>query len=232
MKISNIKKQMKDFTLEIEALTFTPGRIHGLLGGNGSGKSTLAKIIVGIVAADSGEIDYQGVPTDEITMTFQRPYILQDTLYQNLIYPLKLRKANIDEGLIDQLLQRFELSEKKHSYAPALSSGQRQKLSLIRAMIFDPRIIIIDESLSNVDSETLAIMEDWLLKQQQVVPKTIVLISHQIGTIARLCQEVHVLDKGRLVESGPCKQVLLQSKQPAVQRYMKDFVLIKEEVHG
>ena len=225
MKIIKIKKQFDDFSLEIPYLELEEHKIHGIVGGNGCGKSTLAKLIMGVLKADEGEIDYRGVKPTEITMTFQRPYLMRDTVYGNIVYPLKIRKQEPDEKLIDNWLKEYDLFGKKLSYALSLSSGQRQKVSFIRAMIFNPKLVIIDETFSNVDQETLALMEKWILENQKVNPRTYIIISHQIGHILRLCDKVHAMDNGRIIESGSCQEVLLHSENPEVKKYMENYAV-------
>ena len=88
MKIFNLRKQMGDFCLQIDRMELAPGVVHGLVGSNGCGKSTLSKLIMGILTPDGGRIDYEGLTPRDLTMTSQKPYLLHDTVYQNLIYPL------------------------------------------------------------------------------------------------------------------------------------------------
>ena len=85
MKIFNLRKQMGDFCLQIDRMELAPGVVHGLVGSNGCGKSTLSKLIMGILAPDGGRIDYEGLTPRDLTMTSQKPYLLHDTVYQNLI---------------------------------------------------------------------------------------------------------------------------------------------------
>ena len=154
MKISKLQKKMGQFTLQIEELYLESGKVHGLIGTNGCGKTTLSKLIQGILVPDGGRIDYEGLTPRDITMTTQRPYLLHDTVYQNLIYPLKIRGIRPDEAKMDAWLERCGLLQKKNQYARSLSSGEQQKLSFIRALVFDPAFVIVDETLSNLDPDS------------------------------------------------------------------------------
>jgi len=193
MRITNLTKKIDDFHLRIPELIIEEKKIHGIIGGNGSGKSTLAKLIMGILEPDAGMIDYGTIPTDKITMTFQRPYLLQESVYDNIVYPLKIRKIKPKEEEIDEWLVRFGLQEKKRRYARSLSSGERQKLSFIRAMIFRPELVIIDETFSNLDQESVEVAEKWILENQQKQPITYIIISHQMNSITHLCDYIHEL---------------------------------------
>ena len=92
MKIIDVEKKIGDFRLQIDQFEIEEGEIHGFIGSNGSGKTTLAKIIMDVLKPDKGKIDYGNLKMTDITMTSQRPYLLHDTVYENIVYPLKIRK--------------------------------------------------------------------------------------------------------------------------------------------
>ena len=92
MRITDLEKQVGDFSLHIKDLEIEEGHIYGFIGGNGSGKTTAAKLIMDILKPDKGKISYEGMELKDITMTAQRPYLLHSSVYENLIYPLKIRK--------------------------------------------------------------------------------------------------------------------------------------------
>ena len=158
MKITDLKVSAGSFTLSIPAAEFAPGKIHGIVGHNGSGKTILLKTVMGILTPDCGQIDYEGLTPQEITLMSQRPYLLHGSVYENLIYPLKLRGINPDApemvAEINRLLERVGLLDLKKQYARSLSSGERQKLSFLRAVIFKPKFVMMDETLSNMDPES------------------------------------------------------------------------------
>ena len=154
MKIINLEKKVGDFRLEIDYLNIEPGRIHGLAGHNGCGKTILLKTIMGILEPDSGRIDPEGLDRRDMTMMTQRPYLLHESVYENVIYPLKIRGIKVDEAEVDRLLETAGLLAQKNQYARSLSSGERQKLSFLRAVIFGPKFVIMDETLSNMDPES------------------------------------------------------------------------------
>lgn len=228
MKITDLEKNVEGFCLKIQNLHIEEKKIHGIIGGNGSGKTTLAKLIMGIIEPDKGRIDYEGWDKKDITLTAQRPYLLHRSVYENITYPLKIRKIKPDEEEIDEWLHRYGLFTKKNQYARSLSSGERQKLSFIRAVIFKPKLIIIDETFSNLEPDTVALIEEWILKKQEYDPITYILISHQMGHIIRLCDTVHVMHRGNILESGNCKDVLFHSKTPEIAQYMADQIIRME----
>ena len=220
MKIFDLRKQMGDFSLQIDRMELESGVVHGLVGANGSGKSTLSKLIMGILKPDGGRIDYEGLTPRDITMTSQKPYLLHDTVYQNLIYPLKLRGIRPEEAEVDRWLARCGLEGKKSQYARSLSSGEQQKLSFIRALIFRPSFIIVDETLSNLDPDSTELFEEMIREQQRSRPVTWLIISHQLIHIRRVCGQVHFMEKGRQIAQGSPEEILLRPEHPAIRRFL------------
>lgn len=225
MRITDLEKKIGDFSLKISSLNLEEGVIHGFIGGNGCGKTTLAKLIMGILPVDGGVIDFGNFTPTDMTMTSQRPYLLHTSVYENIVYPLRLRKTKIDEKKVDELLLTFGLLGKKNQYAKSLSSGERQKVSLIRALIFNPKLVIIDETLSNLDMESAELFEQMILDLQKENPRTFILISHQLPHLYKMCDYVHFFSKGRLVESGTADEIFLTSKNEIVRNYMKTQVI-------
>ena len=221
MKIFELQKKYGDFGLDVKNLDFEPGLVHGLIGPNGCGKTTLAKIIAGIVPADRCEIDYRGLTARDITMTSQKPYIMHDTVLGNLIYPLKLRGVKPDEERIGQWLGFCGLEEKRMAYARSLSSGQQQKLSLARALIFEPKLVIIDENLSNFDLDAVEAFERELTRIQEAKPITWVIISHQLSHVRRLCDRIHFMSGGRVLKTGTAEDIFLNPSEPELKRFLK-----------
>lgn len=222
MKIIDLEKRLGDFHLHIEAADFTPGKIHGLIGANGCGKTTLCKLIAGILTPDAGRIDFDGLQPRDITMITQKPYLLHDTVYQNLVYPLRLRGVKPDEAAVQQWLARCGLTEKRRQSARSLSSGEQQKLAFARALIFGPKLVLVDETLSNLDPDSARLFEAWMLEHQACSAITWVVISHQLPHLLRVCDEVHYLEKGRCLASGPAQEMLLRPAHEAVRRFVAE----------
>jgi ABC-type multidrug transport system ATPase subunit len=225
MKITNLKKRLGTFVLEINSLEIESGCIHGFIGGNGSGKTTAAKLIAGILEPDEGKIQYEGLEAKDITMTFQRPYMLHASVYENLVYPLKIRNIKPNEAEMDDILNKCNLLNKKKQYARTLSSGEQQKLSFLRTMIFKPKLVIIDETLSNLSAESLELFENLISETQQAEKITWILISHQPVLINKLCDMIHFFSDGKIIESGKKESVIFHSKNLIVREYMKKQAL-------
>ncbi len=221
MTIIDIRKDFEDFQIEIEKLVLDDGLIHGLIGPNGSGKTSLAKIIMDIIPAQRREIDFGGLTAQDITMTSQKPYMLYDSVYDNLVYPLKLRGITPDESRVSYWLNLCRLDDKRKTSARKLSSGQQQKLSIARALIFEPKLIVIDESLSNLDVDSVELFEAEIKRIQRDAPATWIIISHQLAHIRTLCDKVHFMDKGKILKTGTPDELLLHPEDPALVRFLR-----------
>lgn len=221
MRIINLKKTLGMFLLDIPYMELESGCIHGFIGENGSGKSTLAKLVAGILEPDEGEIFYDGLCSRRITMTMQKPYMLHASVYDNLVYPLKIRGIKPNEVEIDAVLKKYGLFQKKKQYARTLSSGEQQKLSILRTLIFKPEFVIVDETLSNLSAESLVLFENMILEIQKTSRITWIIISHQSHIINELCDNIHFFANGQLIESGKKEHVFFNSVKPAVKAYMQ-----------
>ena len=199
MRITELRKKIGKTDLYIEDLKIESGMIHGLVGPNGCGKTTLLKMIMGITEPDSGKIDYEGLEPTDITMMSQRPYLMHANVYDNIVYPLKIRGQQIDAKKIDELLERVGLLEIKDQYAGSLSSGERQKLSFLRAIVFRPKMILMDETLSNLDQESEALFKEMILERHREDGSTWLIVSHQWDEMNDLFDKVHHMEKGRIV---------------------------------
>ncbi len=225
MKITKLKKTLGQITIDINNLEISEGHIHGIIGHNGCGKTSLCKLLLDLMPAEERQIDWNGLKQIDCTMTSQRPYLLKGSVYENIVYPLKLRKIAPDNDFIDECLLKFGLLDKKDQYALSLSSGERQKLSLIRAFIFNPRFVIIDETFANLDFESVKTFEEFILQNQKKVNSTFIIISHQLPQLQRLCDKLHFMEKGKILESGDTKELLNNSSNQKVREYLKSQIL-------
>lgn len=199
MRITELRKKIGKTDLYIDDLKIESGLIHGLVGPNGCGKTTLLKLIMGITEPDSGHIDYEGLKPSDITMMSQRPYLMHANVYDNIIYPLKIRGMKIDRNEIDGLMERTGLLQIRDQYAGSLSSGERQKLSFLRAMVFRPKMILMDETLSNLDQDSEELFKEIIRERHDEDGSTWLIVSHQWDAMNELFDKVHHMDKGRIV---------------------------------
>lgn len=229
MKISELRKDFDGFSLNISEMQLERGKIHGLIGANGSGKTTLMKLIAGVLEPDSGLIDYSGLTPRDITMVARKSYLLHDTVYNNLVYPLKLRKRKPDNELVGYYLELAGLDNYGKKYAPTLSSGEQQKLALIRALIFSPKLVLLDEAFASMDLDGAAKMEALILENQSREPVTWLIISHQLSCIQRLCSHVFFIHSGKLETKGQTCDILERPQNSRLKEYLR-YETIKERL--
>ena len=202
MLLTGIKKKLGSFSLCIDDLIISKPGVYGLTGPNGSGKSTLAKIICGIIKPDSGTVDTEGLSAREITYLSRKPYMMDDTVYNNLVYPLELRKIKPDQKLIDEFLERMRFSKRSKEKAKGLSGGEQQKLAFLRAIIFKPKFIIVDEAMSALDMESIDLFEKTIIEEQKKEKSIWVIISHQMSCIKNLCEYLFLMREGNVNEAA------------------------------
>lgn len=201
--IKNLKKYYKNkLVLDIKELNIESNKITGIVGENGAGKSTLLNIISGIDKDFFGRICYNNRELNnkiqqEITLVFQKPRLLNDTVYKNLYYPLKIRNYKKDESKIkiEKVLKHLKIENLKDNKAPQLSGGEQQKVALARALVFNPKVLILDEVTSNIDIESKKNIESIIMNYNKDEKNTIILVSHDEKLINSLCDNIIVLDK-------------------------------------
>jgi ABC-type multidrug transport system ATPase subunit len=221
MKITALEKKLGDFSLHIESLVLDRPGVYGLIGPNGCGKTTTAKILAALLSPDKGSIDPEGLSFRDITFLPPKPYMMDDTVYNNLVYPLRLRNIKPDPPLCDAYLDNIGFLHRKKQRARTLSAGEQQKLAMLRALIFEPRFVIIDEALADMDIDSLDMFEGMILDIQSRKPIIWLLISHQLPHIRRVCDYVFFMSSGRLEAEGPVEKILVDPEIPLVKSYIK-----------
>ncbi|MDF2520351.1 MAG: transporter [Clostridia bacterium] len=195
--------------LSVDSLEVKKGCITGIIGPNGSGKSTLMRLISGIEKADSGTVAFEDKKASEetwkgITLVFQKPYLINTTVYENIAYPLKLRGAGKDEisRRVETMLELLELGSIRHRNARTLSGGEGQKAALARAMVFEPQLLLLDEPTANIDPKSIYIMEKAIRHINEKVGATVLLVTHNVRQLKRLCSYGIFMNNGSVEIQG------------------------------
>ncbi|HBK46281.1 MAG TPA: methionine ABC transporter ATP-binding protein [Xanthomonadaceae bacterium] len=228
--------------LEIRA-----GEVFGIIGHSGAGKSTLIRLINRLEEASGGRLlvdgeDATALDRDglralrrRIGMIFQHFNLLSSrTVAGNVAFPLELAgtaRAEID-ARVAELLDTVGLRAHADKYPAQLSGGQKQRVGIARALATGPRILLCDEATSALDPQTTASVLALLAKINRELGLTIVLITHEMDVIRRVCDRVAVLDAGYLVESGPVTEVFLHPQHPTTRRFVSEAEHVDEgELH-
>lgn len=202
-------------TLALDALDLSvgDGELHGFIGPNGAGKTTTMKILATLMRPTSGTACVDGVDVcaDQKrarTLVGYMPdfFGVYDNLkaweYLDFYAGCAGMEARARRKRIDELLDLMALSAKREAYVDGLSRGMKQRLCLARAMMHDPKLLILDEPASGMDPRARAEMRD-ILREIGRMGKTVLISSHILPELSELCTSMTILDKGRTVFSGP-----------------------------
>ena len=209
------------------------GTILGIIGPNGAGKSTLFDLITGYTKADNGKVKFfekniLGLTPDKISnlgvgRTFQKlkPFADQ-TLLENVMIGAFVKEKNIkrarDKAL--EIIDFVDLVEKRHHFAKELSTGQRKRLEMARAMAIEPKLLLMDEVTGGVDQKTIPGLVE-LIKKLKKTGVTIITIEHNINIIMEISDNVLALDQGQRIAFGPPKEI--QKNKQVIDAYLGTF---------
>ena len=192
------------------------GQVFGILGPNGSGKTTTLSIVMGIVSQDSGNFTWFGggessgfnkkIGSLIETPNFY-PYL---TAEKNLLITTKIKE--LDPSEIDRVLKLTGLYERKDYRFDTFSLGMKQRLALAAALLGDPEVLVLDEPANGLDPQGIADIRE-IIKKQAESGKTIILASHILDEVEKVCTHVAVLKKGKLITSGRVNELLSNSFQ-------------------
>ena len=218
-------------------LTVAAGQVFGVVGRSGAGKSTLIRAINVLERPDEGRVTVDGqeitalAPAElraarrRIGMIFQHFNLLNaKTIAENVAFPLRLEGrpgAEVDRR-VAELLERLGLSEHARKHPAQLSGGQKQRVGIARALATGPKVLLCDEATSALDPETTDDILSLLDQLNRELGLTIVLITHQMEVVRRVCDRVAVLKDGRVVEEGATADVFLHPKHAATQAMLAE----------
>lgn len=220
-------------------LTIGDGDIQGIIGFSGAGKSTLLRMINALEVPTSGHVEISGRCVDTLTggelrglrkkigMIFQQFNLLSSkTVYENIAIPLRLQHADPKtmDARVAELLSFVGLFDKAKAYPDQLSGGQKQRVGIARALATNPSILLCDEATSALDPETTDAILELLQKINRELNLTIVLITHEINVVRRICNRVAVMDRGRMVEQGSVLEVFSNPRQEMTKQFVQTVI--------
>lgn len=225
---------LRDVSIHVEK-----GDIYGVIGFSGAGKSTLVRLVNQLEKPDDGvvKIDNQDITKlskkelnslrKEIGMVFQQFNLLESqTVYQNIALPLIIsnkKKEEIDQR-VDELLAFVELEDKKESYISQLSGGQKQRIGIARALATNPKILLCDEATSALDPKTTESILLLLKKINRELGITILLITHEMNVIKKICNKVAVMEQGQVREQGETLAVFSKPQQDITKSFVSTVI--------
>lgn len=209
IKADNLGKSFGAFQA-ISSLTFevNKGEILGFLGPSGSGKTTTINILTGQLTPDQGQSSILGKSSTNLNeedltniglITENSGYYEKLSLYDNLLFFAKL--YDVPQGDLDNLMKRVGLYDRRKTLAEKLSTGMKQRMLLVRAIINKPQVLFLDEPTSGLDPSTSQSIHE-LIKELQAEGTTIFLTTHDMHEATILCDKIVLLNKGQIVEAG------------------------------
>ena len=237
-ELTNVGKTYKNDGKEFEALKdisldVIEGEIFGIIGMSGAGKSTLVRTLNRLEEVSSGSVKFYGkdlssLKADElrevrhsISMIFQGFNLVnQRTVISNVEQPLKIagvpRRQRREKAL--KMLEIVGLLDKKDVYPARLSGGQKQRVAIARALAADPKVLLCDEATSALDPKITGEILDLLKKINEERKLTIVIITHEMSVVEKICDRVAIIDDGVLAEVGDVGEVFSNPKSRAAKK--------------
>lgn len=221
------------------SLKIGAGEIFGIVGYSGAGKSTLVRMINSLEPPTSGEVLIDGVDMtklagkalrqtrQDIGMIFQHFNLLWSrTVRENIELPLELK--GVDKAKrrqkADELIELVGLDGRQEAYPSELSGGQKQRVGVARALANDPKILLCDEATSALDPATTEEVLELLLKINKQLQITMVVITHEMHVVRKICQNMAVMDTGKIVEQGSVLDIFRHPKASLTKEFVQEEV--------
>lgn len=225
--------------LQHVSLDIEDGDMFGVIGFSGAGKSTLLRMVNGLEMPTAGHVEINGQDLSQIShnemrklrksigMVFQQFNLLDSrTVFDNVAIPLRLNK--VDKSKIHkkvmELLEYVNLADKADAYPGQLSGGQKQRVGIARALATDPSILLCDEATSALDPETTESILQLLERIHKELNITMLIVTHEIQVIQRLCNRVAVMEHGKVVEKGSVLEVFSNPQQDMTKKFVRTVI--------
>lgn len=242
IELKNIVKQYESKSKSVLAvdhvnLTINKGTIFGIIGFSGAGKSTLVRLFNYLETPTSGDViiggDHIGKMSkralrhkrQKVSMIFQHFNLLWSrTVLDNVLFPLEIAGVSKREAKLKalELIERVGLKGREHAYPSELSGGQKQRVGIARALANDPEVLLCDEATSALDPQTTDEILDLLIQLKKEQNLTIIIITHEMHVIRRICDEVAVMEDGKVIEQGKVSEVFENPEHSVTKRFVQE----------
>jgi D-methionine transport system ATP-binding protein len=246
--IKNVRKIFPSKQGELKAvdnvnLDIKDGEIFGVIGYSGAGKSTLIRMLNGLEIPTEGSIivgnreisKIKGSELrkarQEISMIFQHFNLLWSrTVSENISFPLEIAGVSSGERQkkVNELIKLVGLEGRENAYPSQLSGGQKQRVGIARALANNPKVLLCDEATSALDPQTTDSILDLLVDINKRLGLTIVLITHEMHVIRKICHRVAVMEGGKIVELGTVLDIFKNPQQPITKRFVQQVTAPEE----
>ncbi|HUY27926.1 MAG TPA: ABC transporter ATP-binding protein [Candidatus Binataceae bacterium] len=212
VEVNNLTKRFGSFTA-VDGVSFgiEPGEIIGMLGPNGAGKTTTIHMILGLITPSAGEVRIFGhdiqTHREEIlqAINFTSPYVAfpyRLTVLENLLVFARLYNVPRRREKIDELLEMFGIADLRDKPVVRLSSGENTRVGLAKAMLNDPRLLLLDEPTAYLDPEIAWQVKELMMRVQRENGTTILYTSHNMAEVEQMCSRIVFLNHGRVIAQG------------------------------
>lgn len=242
IQLVNVNKVFKTKKGHIKAvdnvnLSIDKGEIFGIIGYSGAGKSTMIRMFNGLELPTDGEIRINGEVLNhlpkksllkrrqKISMIFQHFNLLWSrTVYDNIALPLEIAGVpkSKQHQKVMELIELVGLKGREKAYPSELSGGQKQRVGIARALSNDPEVLLCDEATSALDPQTTDEILDLLVEINKRLKITMILITHEMAVIRKICNRVAVMEAGKVVELGHVIEVFNHPKTAIAKRFVRD----------
>lgn len=244
--ISKIFDQGKASITAVDSvnLSVEQGQIYGIIGYSGAGKSTLIRLLNGLEKPTSGSVVINGQDISaargealrqarlKISMVFQHFNLLWSrTVSENIAFSMQIAgvpKATI-KARVAELIELVGLKGREQAYPSQLSGGQKQRVGIARALANNPDVLLCDEATSALDPQTTDQILDLLLDINRRFKLTIVLITHEMHVVRKICDRVAVMENGKVVEEGDVISVFTHPQQPITRQFVRQISQYEED---
>lgn len=242
LEISDLKKKYNSkFCLDVNNLYAGKGKILTIIGPNGSGKSTLIRLINLLERPDEGKIYFNGheITNGEVSqaevrkkmaVVFQEPLLFNTSVYSNIIMGLKIRKIKLSgvKDRIDYFTGKLKITDLLNRSTKNLSGGEKQRVSLARALVLDPELLLLDEPLANIDQSSRESLRADLFGVLRGYGKSVVYVTHDRNEAMVLADDIAVMDRGKILQFAGKEEIF---RKP-VNEFIARFVGVETLVDG
>lgn len=219
LSLKNIVFRRGEFSLKVDHLDLCAGKVYLLEGPNGAGKSTLLHLLAQLLVPESGIMLFSNTPVNgdaerqrlrqQITLVEQTPFLFDSSVFDNLAFGLRLRdvRGDLQRRRIQLALQKVGLEGFESRQAKTLSGGEVRRVALARALVLQPKVLLLDETTAGLDSDALALFEN-ILDDFVSHDVTVVLTSHDVWRTESLVTESLHLSNGLLVNSDGSTRIM------------------------
>ena len=241
IKIENVSKIYSSKEGDVQALkninlTIRTGEIYGIIGMSGAGKSTLIRCLNFLEQPTSGNVYIRGKALgclkekelrkqrEQIGMIFQHfNLLMQKSVLENICFPMYIQGKKKKEARkkAEGLLELVGLKEKANAFPSQLSGGQKQRVAIARALAASPKILLCDEATSALDPQTTASILELLKEINHKFGITIVIITHQMSVVRKVCSHVAIMKAGEVIETGSVSEIFSHPKSSVARELLR-----------